>query len=355
MMTSIPSVVFSSDLPSVIEFQAQDEVFTFSVEVDEVTIYRTSLFTNDDIAHFYDLDQMVTQYMLEHRKVKAMLYILAEYEGGEDRENGTVFFSAIRTDATNATAFLKANYLTTRTFFRMPRNAEATQNVEFFAYASEKPHKGNITAVVELDDGSVRSATIEHNLKSSTVGKIYNFTIGAQYIQEVLLEDAFPDQKFKLLEATVRHGQRALTLFFTDEQPIAVLSFANAFNIIETAYIYGSQTICTDVTTKSAMVQRQTSFYAREIDQRFKVETCPLSMEEALWFNQLLSSDYVSRDFAGKAQPVLIDDITSDIPTNTGEPIRMKFSYRYTTPEFRHKTIAQGNVFTSPFSSEFNI
>lgn len=354
MMTSIPSVVFSSDLPSVIEFQAQDEVFTFSVEVDEVTIYRTSLFTNDDIAHFYDLDQMVTQYMLEHRKVKAMLYILAEYEGGEDRENGTVFFSAIRTDATNATAFLKANYLTTRTFFRMPRNAEATQNVEFFAYASEKPHKGTITAVVELEDGTVQTVTISHDLKSSNVGKIYSFSIGVEDIQEQL-EESFPDKDFKVLEATVRHGQRALTLFFTDKQPIAVLTFANAFNIIETAYIYGSQTVSTDVSTKSAMVQRKTSFYAREIDQRFKVETCPLSMEEALWFNQLLSSDYVCRDFAGKAQPVLIDDITSDIPANTGEPIRMKFSYRYTTPEFRHKSTAQAAVSSSPFSSEFNL
>lgn len=355
MITSLGTVTLSCNLPSVISVtQFDEDVFDLAICINRSTIYNTTLQACGDTAKFFDLDQIVSQYMLDHRLGIVSLSVEARYERGMESVSTIVVFSNIRTNYTSDTTFLQDNFLTTRTFFRIPR--DSMQSVSYFADADGDAHKGIVTAVIRLADDSLKTVSITHNLNFSGGNSIFTFQIRYKYLKSQI-QRLYPSSDFSIQEATYKHGNRILTIFFTDEQPAAVMTFLNAFNVEERAHIYGSQSLATDYTKKEAVIQRQTSFYNLSMDQRYKIETVALTLEQALWYNQLLSSTYV-RCYLGTTainQEVLIDDITSDFDLNIGDPIHIKFSYRFTTPESRQVISTDKNVFEPQYDVPFGL
>ena len=59
------------------------------------------------------------------------------------------------------------------------------------------------------------------------------------------------------------------------------------------------------------------------------METAPLTYDEALWLNQLLTSRYVTRMVGYLVVQVLITDISSEVVESDKELSRLKFSWQY--------------------------
>lgn len=355
MIKPFGSVTLSCKLPSVLTISpCNDELLTFRIFLNGDEIYATSLQCFGNSAKFYDLDQVVSQFMLDHQLSYADLEVSVLHDGGEEVVSTVVIFSNLRTNYASDANFLRDNYLTTRTFFRIPRNA--TQWLSYYAAPGDGSKNGVITAVLQFADNAIRSVSLSHYVSFPSEIKVYTFRISYDNLYDQIAR-LYPNSKFSILEATVKHDNRFMTFFFTDEQPVEVLTFINAFNVQEAAFIYGARTVVTNLSKKEAIIQRRTSFYNQSIDQRFKIETAALTIEQALWYNQLLTSRnvYCSLPDSSQEQPVLIDDVSSEIDLNIGYPIHLKFSYRFTTPEPRQSISSSNNVFDTPYAVQFGV
>lgn len=134
-----------------------------------------------------------------------------------------------------------------------------------------------------------------------------------------------------VLGAEYRIGSRQFNIFFTDEEPTETFTFLNAFNVTETAYLYNTTTIKTEVDRSEAICGKTAEFYDQTVRVKHEVETASLAYDEAKWLNQLLTSRLVRHSLEdGTLQEVLISDISSEISNSDKELIRLKFSYKYT-------------------------
>lgn len=329
MRNPFSDITLSCNIPSKFIVEQCDDEFVINVFLDTKLIYSTTLQGVKNVSYLYDLDIIVSEYMRNNGLAMVQLSVEAEFIGSVDKAETTVIYSDLRTDVEDDEEFLREHYLTSRTFFLMPK--ENTESVSFFSRSSENAPFGSIEAVCLYSDGSVQTINASHLLTYVAKDKIYSFNIDYQDLMNRFKKTNASDP-VSILSATYRHGQREITAFFTDLQPKACLIFYNAFNCPEKAFIYGTVTHGTEVTQKEAVVRRSTSFYARTSEQRFKVETVSLSLEEALWLNQLFVSSKVIYEIpsSGNQVFVLIDDVNSEIAPDTTEPIRQKFSYRFT-------------------------
>jgi hypothetical protein len=71
-------------------------------------------------------------------------------------------------------------------------------------------------------------------------------------------------------------------------------------------------------------------FYDETVKVKHEVETAPLTYDEAMWLNQMLTSKLVKRPMDdGEEAEVLISDISSEVTDADKELIRLKFSWKY--------------------------
>lgn len=354
MTNPFPDIILSCNIPSKITIdQCDDDVFNADIYINGKHIYGTTLQRVRGVAYFYDVNSIVTEYMQKNGLVMASMEIEARYEGGADSCTTTIIYADVSTQFEDDDEFLKYNYLTTRSFFMIPRTN--TESVRFFATPSESAHLGSVSVVCRFPDGSIQTVSMQHNLSSNAKNAVYSFSVDPRSINYEL-KKLYPTNPPTALSATYHHGKRVITLFITDVEPDLVFIFYNAFNCAEKAYIYGSSTCDTTVTQKEAVAQRTTSFYSRDFEQRFKVETASLSLEEATWLNQLFVSWRVLYETpsSGVQMYALIDDVNSEIPYNSADPIRLKFSYRFTQNTPFHLSQSEGQVYGTAYSQEFD-
>jgi hypothetical protein len=125
-------------------------------------------------------------------------------------------------------------------------------------------------------------------------------------------------------------GTRYFNIFFTDEKATDVFTFVNAFNIEETAFLFNTTTVKTEVDRSEAVCGNRMQFYDETIKVKHEVETAPLTYDEAMWLNQMLTSKLVKRPMDdGEDAEVLISDISSEVTDADKELIRLKFSWKY--------------------------
>ena len=150
---------------------------------------------------------------------------------------------------------------------------------------------------------------------------------------ETKLHNLYPQDYPKVLGGTIVEGERSLDFFFTDEQPVEVFSFLNAFNVWEYYYVYGKQTVKTEFKQGEGVVSGTAQFYNQSTEQKVQVETVPLSIEEALWMNEFLGSKRIIKVIPpDNDREILLSDITSEISDSAKQLVTIKFSWKYADP-----------------------
>ena len=146
-------------------------------------------------------------------------------------------------------------------------------------------------------------------------------------------------------------GKRSMTFYLAKETPQLMLNFRNCFNCLETAYIYAATTLKTDIDRSEATCNNQTTFYDQQTTHAHEVNITTLSLEHALWLNQLLESHKVT-DRKGNA--ILISDITSEISDETNATNKLKFTWRFSDNSLSLETPHPDKIFTEQYNPQFS-
>ena len=88
--------------------------------------------------------------------------------------------------------------------------------------------------------------------------------------------------------------------------------------------------IKTEIDRSEAVCGEYTQYYDEKVKTKYEVETAPLSIDEAKWLNQMLTSNLVKHGMEdGTFEDILISDITSEVSNSDKDLIRLKFSWKY--------------------------
>lgn len=168
--------------------------------------------------------------------------------------------------------------------------------------------------------GNTSHSASENHLRSVTVGFV---PLMRQLLQATGIAG-------KVVSAVYHIGARAFTMYFTNELPVETFSFINAFGCRETASVFGKETLKTKTEHSEAVLKGKSQYYDEQTKVTHEIETAPMTYNQAVAMNQLLTSPEVKRVVSNLIEePVLISDLSSEISSSDKDEIKLKFSWRY--------------------------
>ena len=351
IITDIPTIVTTAELPDNIEIAidgASAEVF---VMTGAVPIFQTTLFAYEGMITLYDLRAIMDEYLQSNSHPMAIANIWVNDEAAEETyispEMYVVYSDFLIQDTTT---FFRNHFLTTRSSFRIHRDG-----VQMLSWL------GNTDEMVDCYTDAV---SLE-NSGNATINRIEVPAIRYRFPEiscdEINVQEIAAQVNGKLVSFTVHRGNRSMTFYVTDETPDTVISFCNAFNVMENAELFAVTTIKQKVEHSEANCQRNRIFYDRRTEHTYEVETAALPYEEAVWLQQLVASHHVTLIHQRTLNPqpstlnipILITDSESEISDSDSETNRHKFSYKFARNEqtLIPPTIPQ--VFSEEYQSQF--
>ena len=321
------------------------------------SIYETALAVDRNAeAHFYDLRSLVHEYMQNQSFTTGLLNIKARDDDSEEMlpDPVQVLFAKIDAPCEDDDRFLSCSFLTTRSFYMLPRTAATSLNYVLVAQERATPRISCVFSQGRSGDTTAYTFTLDPVENTKSVMEVYSLSISHDIIRSLACDRGHTTFEW-LLSATITIGCRTFSIFFTTETPARIFRFRNAYNVEEYAFIFGKAKQKTVFSNKEASSCGVTSFYDRTKEITTEIETSALVPEEARWLNQLFDSHAaytMATDFWQEL--VLFDGITSEISDADDEVIRLKFSYRYDygteySPEIPENT----GIFTREYNDPF--
>ncbi|MBE6271829.1 MAG: hypothetical protein E7101_12935 [Prevotella ruminicola] len=172
------------------------------------------------------------------------------------------------------------------------------------------------------------TATYTFGNKQSDTPKIIPTDASYAKLQELLAQR-------NILDATIHRvyyylDSREFNIYFTPDDPSDTFQFKGNFNLWETVCLFGATTSKTEIDRSEAICGNKVAYYDTSVKVKHEVETAPLTLSEAQFLTQLLSSQEITREVAdGLFAPVIISDISSEVSDNNSNPIRLKFTWTY--------------------------
>ena len=331
-LTTLDSLYLTSHLPEEINIRTTTNQVEVKVYMSGYTIFTSTFYPYETVACFRDLRSIVELAMKQYSLKLGMLMILARepslgYSSDAVVMDICVICSNLNT-IENSESFLSSHFLTTKRSALIPRNGHVL--LDYFFKANEQ---SNNYALIYYKTAADSETVLEYNAAlasvQDTVDKIVSSDLDHGYFQNLVSNGAGVTNAV-VLGAEYHIGNRRFDIFFTDETPLLDFEFRNAFNVLETAYIYGVQSDKTKIDRSEAVIGRRTMFYDETTEVKHEIETAPMPYEEALWLNQLLTSKSVVRYMdTDKTAQVLITDISSEVSNSDKEMVKLKFSWKF--------------------------
>ena len=322
-----------------------------AIRLDSQNIYMTRLYPYNGTATFYGFQEILRESMKARGLICAQLTVDAMEEMGmSSYEDKYIIYNEVQ-EINDERDWLWQKFLTIRSFYTIPRQGGFLP-LAFFSDATEQQV---LTAecVFQEDDGTIRTYPYTQTLYHYNLPRIYYVYI---YLSSMIykVEQAEGGPVGKLLSFTCHVGLRSMTVYVIDEPAEIDFNFRNSFNVLEHIYIYGATKLKTSFDRKEATSQGRTSFYNMSAERKHEVETLPMGMEEAEWFNEFLASPFVERELNQDWCPnVLISDISSEISNSAKDLIKMKFSWRYEDNARYIDSDRYPQMFSAPFTDSF--
>ncbi|MBR5688481.1 MAG: hypothetical protein IKX36_11095 [Prevotella sp.] len=339
IITDIPTIVTTAELPDNIEIAidgASAEVF---VMTGAVPIFQTTLFAYEGMITLYDLRAIMEEYLQSNSHTMAIANIWVNDEAAEETFMSNDIY-VVYSDflIQDTTSFFARHFLTTRSSFRI--NRQGAQTLSWLAAAGESV--GGYIDAVSLDaERNAIVTRIEEYTESSEFPSVCEAMMNVPEIQAQVTGT--------LVSFTVHRGSRSMTFYVTDETPDLVIAFRNAFNVEEIAELYAVTTTKQKVEHSEANCQRNRIFYDRRTEHSYEVETAALPYEEAVWLQQLFASHHIMKD----GREILITESESEISDSDSETNRHKFTYKFARNEQTLSPPAATQVFSEEYQSQF--
>lgn len=350
--TSIENVCMSSRLPDEINITTGASRVEVDIYMDHERLFRSVYYPYKRSVKVRDIRLVVEAYMIE-KKLTVGSFTMEVYEPMDSSkpasitydENGDieVDFGSDEQEADaivtgkkivfcsckspySTSSFLLSNFLTTRQSALLPRN----NNFRLSNYTKAAATGTNTALIYYTTDGKpdvINRYKYTYDSVQSNIEGVVTKTLTHTHFKSLV--DNGLNTDCKVLGVEYKIGSRQFGIFFTDEEPTEVFEFLSAFNIMETAYLYNTSTTKTEVERSEAVFGRQTQYFDQSVKIKHEVETAPLTYDEAMWLNQMLTSSYVTKQVKSLSIQVLISDVSSEVTDSDKDLIRLKFSWRF--------------------------
>lgn len=340
--TAFDTLYLSAHLPEEVSIKTEAAQLEINIFVDSKKVFRSVYYPYEKMVYVRDIRSIVEASMFERQLVMATLKIDV-YEPLKTSTTTTVEFGSDGSETPAASVkdvkvvycrfkssegsagFLSNNFLTTRASALIPRNGQLKLSNYTKAYVQSNNRVLIYYSATDTPD-DVQTYETSLGKNQSTKEDIITADLSHKYFKKMVDQGVHTDSIIKGVEYQI--GGRYFNIFFTDEQPTETFKFLNAFNIMETAYLYNTTTVKTEIDRSEAVCGQQTQFYDETVKVKHEVETAPLTNSEATWLNQMLTSKLVKVLIDGyTAVPVLISDISSEVSDSDKELIRLKFTW----------------------------
>ena len=339
------SPCFSSSIPDEIQINTDYDSVDVDVFCGNKPIFSTTLYTYQSNASLANLRELIEEYMRDNNLIVSVISVNAQARQEQAETSTTVIYSSYR-QVCDIKNFLETHYLTTRTSFLIPYNG--AQCLSW--YQEEPPGDDECYTEVLTEAGDFKSYRIMDRVDN---GQAQSELFKPNDIFQTLLKQhpTLRDVTFKTIKRiTVHRGKRSMTFYLAKETPQLMLNFRNCFNCLETAYIYAATTLKTDIDRSEATCNNQTTFYDQQTTHAHEVNITTLSIEHALWLNQLFESHKVT-DRKGNA--ILISDITSEISDETNATNKLKFTWKFSDNSISLVNLSRNRIFTEHYTPQF--
>ena len=326
---NLPDYNLTSSLPDEFLIQQLDVYAKVTVQLNGKEVYATTLYANNGTVVFYEFRAIVEQYMRSHLMPYAQLEIHNDDgQGIESFGPKYVIYSSVgfTTDSYDID-FLESHFLVNRSYMTLPRSGYYQLPV---FYTGQEDVSTLYADCILLYNGKPYSYHLPmtfYNVSRPNIGYI---SVAPQTILYLIQRHEDDNDMGTLVSYTIHLNRRSMTFYVTDEKPAMAFDFWSAFNVRQTIFVFGTMTLKTDISRKEAVCLGRSSFYNQSVERKYEVQTAPMSIEEAEWFNEFLESHYVTYDINQdySDMEVLISDITSEISDSAKELVRIKFSWR---------------------------
>ena len=328
LKTDFDTIYLSSHLPEEVSYKTDAASLTIDIYVNSKKVFSSDYYAFEKDVTIRDIRSIVEATMIDERLTFCPLKVVAtdpQTATTKTIDTKVVFFLMKTTYGSDG--FLREFFLTTRGTILLPRSGQF--KVNFFSKANARATTFALIYYEPIDSpGNVLTYEYSFTKVLTTKEKVLTNELSHSYFKKIVDNDKKTDCRVLGVEYEI--GERRIDLFFTDEEPTITIKFLSAFNIMETAYLWGTTTTKTEVDRSETVCGHQTSFYDETIKVIHNVETAPLTHDEAMWLNQMLTSRLVLMPTdTYDTVPILITDITSEISDSDKDLVRLKFSWKY--------------------------
>lgn len=352
IITDFDSIYLTSQLPEEISFETDADSLKVTIYVNNYKVFSSDYYPYYEEVTIRDIRSLVEAFMEERKLCLGTMKIEAaetvqtkpditydddgnihyNYDNQSEEtitetvDNIKLVYSRFKT-TDESSDFLNSYFLTNRKSAMIPMSGQ----LKLSNYTRGNASSYNTAYIYysrSTNPGVISIYRNNMNSVQSTTEKIVTATLTYRSFKQIVDQALGISCKVHGVEYQI--GDREFNIFFTDEEPTDVFSFYNAFNIEERAYLFGATTIKTEIDRSEAVCGYNTQYYDEKVKIKYEVETAPLTIDEAKWLNQMLTSNLVKHGMEdGSFEDVLISDITSEITNSDKDLIRLKFSWKY--------------------------
>ncbi len=336
METSLPTYVFTSQIPTIVFAQAGTDPLTVRLNDGQHTFFESTLYPVNGKLSVYEVGKLYEEYFRSLGDSSRYPYLILQMQVGNlTWEDYMIIYCPFNCNLA-AESFITTHFMTSLSAKRIPADCRSGDEQVYIVLTGEEDEEDKIV-YVEATFRNPDGGTETHYCSFSGVfDELYGRIEASPSLIEGLFEHYCEEEidydwrELTPMSYSFRVGNRKLTYYVDqDFKPSVRFRFRNAFNLEETIYLEGETVTKTDTERSLATSHGVSLFYDQVDSQEFEVSTAPLTSEEAAWATQLLLSHKVMKvEDDETAEEVLITDVSSEVTDSDTEHRRLKFTYR---------------------------
>lgn len=361
--TIIPEYVWSSMIPETITVATDEPSLKIELSVSNRIVYTTTLSAYEGKVALYSVADIIENLFSSEGKI--MLSCDIYFWNLTASARATVSFNAFysyRRVNISVLDFANKNFTTlspyTKTsdclhIFTALVIANSLEGITFNAKILYMQPDGNIGIYNKsLSFGHYAPAIIKSSICYALLGVSLSKSVLSDYLSDASLSHT------DILACTLSCSTGAThMIYFTQERESLVLTFRNNFNFWETISLPGVIVAKTKKEASLGNLGREVVQYDCTTKTEYEFISPILPTEYALYLSELLSSRDIrigSSSSPETLQRIILTDNTSEISTDDTKEVSIKFTYRYTHNRGMLEIPSSSDVFSEPFSQEFN-
>lgn len=358
-----PPVVFSSDLPDVAIFTDHDFV-DFRLLAGNYVLLEGRYYALNGTVIVSDIASIIEHFLAGNTDSNLFDFNLEAKAGDETATaDFTVLYCDRSTGIFSPEEWVRENFLTLSPIRRLAPDSYI--NVSW--YTTEK--EGILFRVYAtfINDKGQRDTYQYAHSGNGQIAHVNGILSELVFLSDVRdrIKSVKKIESLTLQSVTVRCGERSAT-FFIDSALDGIVPFyyLNCFGVVEQLSLQRTTTGKVKANRPIATLGKTSRFYDVTTSKEYEVESAPLTTDECIQIEQMLTSPSVRVPFGESTylydtdfdalMPILITDFTSEFSDTDDKPNTVKFTWRFAENRPFVKLYESPGIFNDKFNPTFS-